>query len=96
MNATLTSLNLSSNLGPEGGDAIAAALRVNTALETLDLSLTGLDAEAGRALAEALEVNTTLWTLKVQSFYDMGDMGDAAKQALRDAVAWRYGFELMV
>ena len=91
--ATLTSLDLGYNkqLGSAGGTAIAAALRVNTALQTLNLQWTGLDAEAGKALAEALKVNTTLKKLNLKSNFSMGD---AAKQALRDAVAGRDGFEL--
>ena len=66
---------------------------MNTALQTLELTYTGLDTEDGKALAAALEVNTAL--KKIELFGNLG-MGDAAKQALRDAVAGRDGFWLGV
>jgi len=45
--------------------AIAEALKFNTALTDLNLYDNGLDAEAGKSLADALKVNTALTTLNL-------------------------------
>jgi Ran GTPase-activating protein (RanGAP) involved in mRNA processing and transport len=60
-------LDLSRNdLGPEGGKALAEALKANTALQTLDISRNDLGPEGGKALAEALKVDTAPQTLDVR------------------------------
>jgi len=71
VSTALTYLNLaSSNLTYYGRDmtgvqAIAEALKFNTALTDLNLYDNGLDAEAGKSLADALKVNTALTTLNL-------------------------------
>ena len=60
-----TNLNLAANqIGPDGAEALAGALRVNAVLTKLDLR--------------------------------GNHLGDAAKQSLRDTVARRDGFELLL
>ena len=96
-NSTLTSLSLAGvggfsnagGVGPEGGEAIAEALKVNVALEVLDLSLNQLDGEAAKALADALYTNTTLRKLEVQ----LNQLGSGAL-ALDEAVRRKPGFHL--
>lgn len=57
-------LNLGeNNLGGAGAKQIAEALKVNTTLIEVDLSLNYIDDEGGKAIAEALDVNKTLKVL---------------------------------
>jgi hypothetical protein len=53
-------------LGPEGGAAIAEALKVNSTLKFLDLQENQIGSGA-KAIAEALKVNTSLQKLILDS-----------------------------
>ena len=60
---------MQNELGPEGGKALAEALKVNASLKSFDLSghpfgIGGVGPEGGKALAEALKVNQTLQWIK--------------------------------
>ena len=57
------------------------------------LANNGLDAEAGKAIASALNVNAVLKKIDMRANFGLGE---DAKQLLRDAVAGRDGFELLV
>ena len=59
-------------------------------LNSLDLSSNFLDAEAGKALAKALEVNAVLKRIDLR----FNRMGEEEKEAVREAVRGREGFEL--
>ena len=76
-NATLGSLNLSSNtVGDEGAKSLASALEKNAALHAhgLDLRSNSVGDEGCKSLASALENNTTLHTLMLE-FNLMGKEG---------------------
>jgi len=92
VNAVVTTLYLGGNrIGDEGAKAIAEALKVNAAVVTkLWLSSNKIGDEGARAIAEALKVNAVLTKLDLK----YNDMGEAEKQAVRDAVKDRSGFEL--
>ena len=88
----MTNLRLGGNsIGEDGAKAIAEALKVNPVLTTLGLSENRIRAEGAKAIAEALKVNAVLTKLNLK--YN-STMGDAGKQAVRDAVKDRSGFVL--
>ena len=92
INAVVTTLRLWKNsIGDEGAIAIAEALKVNAVLTTLFLGKNRFGPEGAIAIAEALKVNAALTKLDLK--YN-SNMGDAGKQAVRDAVKDRSGFEL--
>ena len=63
----LKTCNLSWNgLGPEGGAAIADAIKGNSSLLELDISGNRLDATSATLIAKALQVNDELRVLKVR------------------------------
>jgi len=71
---SLRVLDLSSNgLGPEGGVAVAEALRINRSLTTLVLQGNKLGPESGVALAEAVKINGSLTSLDLTA-NDLGDV----------------------
>ena len=86
----LLRLDLSDNgLEDAAGSALAAALRVNSSLQSLNLSENSLEDAAGSALAAALRVNSSLQSLDLsgtrlsrRSIYQLGE-------ALRDNSALR-------
>ena len=96
-NAVLTKLWLGyNNIGVDGAKAIAEALKVNAVLTELCLDWNNIGAVGAIAIAEALKVNAVLTKLDIRINYSMGDAG---KQAVRDAVKDRgegpeCGFEL--
>jgi len=62
----VTELNLNeNNLGTPGAKCIAEALKANTTLTVVDLSLNYIDDEGGKAIAEALDANKTLKVLNM-------------------------------
>ena len=83
-------------IGVDGAKAIAEALKVNPVLTILELGgklgdmLGGIGDDGAKAIAEALKVNPVLTKLDLR----FNNMGDAGKQAVRDAVKDRSGFEL--
>jgi Ran GTPase-activating protein (RanGAP) involved in mRNA processing and transport len=82
----LTSLDLyRNNFGPEGGKALAEALRVNTVLTTLDLSQNRIGPVGAKALAEALRVNAMLTNLSVA--FNSSISGEAAQQLATAALS---------
>jgi hypothetical protein len=90
--AALRTLDLTGNkIGPEGASALGEALKVNTVLTFLGLWLNNIGDEGAEAIAEALKVNATLTKLNLECNYNMGDAG---KQAVRNAVKDRSGFVL--
>jgi len=91
--AVLTTLWLSSNsIGDDGAKAIAEALKVNAVVTELGLSNNEIGAEGAQAIVEALKVNAVLTKLVISGTgYKIGDAG---KQAVRDAVNDRSGFQL--
>ncbi len=92
VNSLLTFLVLVyNNIGDEGAKAIAEALKVNAVMTTLDLGGNNIGVEGAKAIAEALKVNAVLTKLDLK--YN-SNMRDAGKQAVRDAVKDRSGFEL--
>ena len=60
-------------------------------MTTLYLQRNSIGDDGAKAIAEALKVNAVLTKLNLQ--YN-STMGDAGKQAVRDAVKDRSGFEL--
>ena len=85
-------LNRNKEIGDEGAKALAEALKVNKAVEVLQLGDCGIGNGGAAALAEALRSNTSLTVLYLG---DNKRIGKHAKQLLRDAVADRQGFKLM-
>ena len=78
-------------IGDDGAKAIAEALKVNPVLTSLDLyGNFSIGDDGARAIAEALKVNPVLTKLDLQ----YNNLGDAGKQAVREAVKGRSGFEL--
>ena len=59
------SLTFAGSLGDGGGRALAEALRLNTALMSLNLGFNHLFVGAGPALAESVHLNTTLTSLNL-------------------------------
>ena len=57
---------------------LAAALRLNTTLMSLDLAWNSLGDDGGRVIAEVLRVNTTLCSLKLN--YNGARRGTACQQ----------------
>ena len=91
VNSVLTTLDLyRNNIGPEGAKSIAEALKVNVVLTFLQLGWNGIGDEGAEAIAEALKVNKVLTKLNLE--YN-SNMGDAGRQAVRDAVKGRSGFQ---
>ena len=64
---------------------------MNHTLKELGLDATSIGDEGAKAIAEALRVNHTLVELNL---HNNGNIGDAAKEALWEAVKGRDGFEL--
>jgi hypothetical protein len=92
VNAVVTILYLGGNsIRVEGAIAIAEALKVNAVLTKLNLSGNSIGDEGARAIAEALKVNAVLTKLDIRINHHMGDAG---KEAVRDAVKDRSGFVL--
>jgi hypothetical protein len=92
VNAVLTTLDLyRNNIGPEGAKAIAEVLKVNAVLTFLQLGWNGIGDEGAKAIAEALKINVVLTSLDLRF---NSNMGDAGRQAVRDAVKGRSGFQL--
>ena len=61
----LTDLDLGDNqLGPEGGKAVAEALKINTSITHIDLRNNDLGPEGGKAVAEALKINRSITDIK--------------------------------
>jgi len=79
-------------LGNEGAEKLAAALRTNTTLTTLSLGSNKIGSAGGAAIAKALKVNTTLKLLDLIG----NDLDGKAKQMVRAAVEGREGFELII
>jgi len=83
VNSTVTSLNLSSNnlLGEGGGQAIAAALRLNSTVTSLDLWDNWLGEGGGQAIAAALRETHTLTEL------NLGDnsLGEGGESVVRES-----------
>jgi Ran GTPase-activating protein (RanGAP) involved in mRNA processing and transport len=69
-------------LGEGGGQAIAAALRVNTTLTNLHFCYNSLGEGGRQAIAAALRVNTTLTELNLHD-HSLGEGGAQAIAALR-------------
>ena len=89
-----TSLELANKgLGPTEAIVLGELVKVSRVLTSLDVSANELDPKAGKALADALSVNRVLKSLDVRFNSSLGEEG---KQALRDAVKGRDGFELLV
>ena len=80
------------NIGPPGASAIAEALKVNRVLTTLDLFGNEIGPSGALAIAEALKVNAVLTKLNLQ----YNDLTENSKQLLRNAVANRENFDLML
>ena len=88
-------LNLYNNaLGDAGVEALAAALKegAGAKLQVLRLHSNGITAMGAQALAGCLAACGLLWVLNLQD----NELDDAAKQTLREAVAGREGFLLML
>ncbi len=68
------------NIGVDGAEAIAEALKVNAVSTTLHLNVNNIGDEGAIAMAEALKVNAVLTKLVIWGKYSMGDAG---KQAVR-------------
>ena len=79
-------------IGDEGAKALAEALKVNATVEVLHLNGCGIGDDGAAAIAEALRSNTSLTMLNLGG----NGIGEQGKQLLRDAVAGREGFELVV
>ena len=81
---------------PEHIVVLADALKTHKLLTTWNLNGNFCDSEGGMAVADMLRTNTSLTSLKIRG--QRGDneigLGEEAKQALRDAVEGRTGFEL--
>ena len=94
-NTSVTKVNLGANeeIGDEGAKALAEALKVNATVKELNLYECGIGDDGAAALAEALRSNTSLTYLRLE--YNDG-IGEQGKQLLRDAVAGRQGFELIL
>jgi len=94
-NTSLTFLGLKGNteIGDEGAKALAKALKVNATVKTLHLRECGIGNDGAAALAEALRSNTSLTLLNLMGNDGIGEQGE---QLLRDAVAGREGFELLL
>ena len=77
---------------------LAPEIAVHRSLTTLKLYSNSIGHEGAKALAEALRVNHTLVKLDLISYGISGNynIGDAGKEALREAVKGRAGFELRV
>jgi len=92
-NTSVTGVTLQFNkIGDEGAKALAEALKVNTTLKELYLMQCGIGDAGAAALAEALRSNTSLRCLRIY----LNGIGEQAKQLLRDAVAGRERFALLV
>ena len=76
-NTTLVELRVGNNFGVGFASDIANALRVNTSLQKLDLTLTSIGDKGALKLAEALETNQTLKVLKLHQC-EIGSMGATA------------------
>ena len=81
-------------LGDEGVEALAAAFQEGAGRELrgLGLGINGITAKGARAVAACLG---ELPSLKELVLYG-NKLDDAAKQTLREAVAGREGFELLL
>jgi len=90
---TAVHLNINTHIRNEGAKALAEALKVNTTLEELCLYSCGIGDDGAAALAEALRCNTSLTTVNLK--YNRG-ISEQGEQLLRDAVAGREGFRLIV
>ena len=75
-----------------GAAAVADALRVNGALQTLWLDENKIGDAGAAALADALRVNGALTELALYS----NQIGEDAKSKLQEVVQGRSGFELLV
>ena len=83
----------SQGLGPVDATLIASDALVSRVLTDLDLSYNHIGPDGAKALADALQSGTSVLTkLDVRS----SGLDEEAKQALRDAVKEREGFELKV
>jgi Ran GTPase-activating protein (RanGAP) involved in mRNA processing and transport len=80
--STLTYLNLNNQLGAAGVQALAAVLKTNTTLTSLDLDSNQLGDTGAQALTEALKTNTTLTSLDLSG----NQLGDVGVQALAEAL----------
>ena len=94
-NTSVTYVRLERNkeIGDEGAKALAEALKVNATVEELSLWKCGIGDDGAAALAEALRANTSLTKLNLMCNDGIGEQG---KQLLRNAVAGRQGFDLLV
>ena len=75
-------------LGADGAREIAAALRVNGTLQTLDLKYNSVGANGAREIAAALRVNSTLQTLTL----DDNRVGDDGAREIRQSWGNRRGY----
>jgi hypothetical protein len=87
------SIGFNINIGDEGAKAIAEALKVNAVLTELELFNNSIGDGGAKAIAEALKVNAVLTKLDIRINHNMGDAG---KEAVRDAVKDRSGFVLLL
>ncbi|KJE93094.1 hypothetical protein CAOG_003935 [Capsaspora owczarzaki ATCC 30864] len=69
-------------IGDDGAEAIAEALKVNTTMSELDLGKNQIGVAGAQSIAEALKVNTTLTTL----YLDRNQIGDAGAEAIAEAL----------
>ena len=94
VSGSMATLHLGGNsMGNVGANALAEAVRVSGSLVTLVLEHNQIGNEGAQALAEAVSVSGSLVYLNL-NYND--NIGNAAKQSLRDAVQGRQGFELLV
>ena len=87
------SIGFNINIGDEGAKAIAEALKVNAVLTELELFNNSIGDGGAKAIAEALKVNAVLTKLDIRINHNMGDAG---KEAVRDAVKDQSGFVLLL
>ena len=84
VSGSLTSLDLSyDNFGPEGGKAVAEALRVNSSLTSLDMERNYIGPEGGKAIGEALCVNGSLTSINLSHCGIGPEGGVAIAEALK-------------
>ena len=83
-----------SKIYDDGAVAVSESLKVNKSLEDLNLSNCGIRARGGKAIGEALQLGIS--ALSKLDLRNNTGLGNAAKQSLRDAVAGRDGFELVL
>ena len=91
---SMATLYLGGNsIGNVGANALAEAVRVSGSLEYLDLYNNRIGDEGAKALAAGVAASGSMATLYLGG---NSRIGAAAKQALRDAVRGRQGFQLHV